>query len=181
MRTEYVAGMTPTSDYFPPDPYTSLTTFVGPTLHLAAVTMENYPLAEMPALMHGIFPEIFTLLGEIGATVAGPPVAYHRRLPTDTADLSVGVPLTDPLESTLTLASGHEAVAVTCPSGLVAATSYLGSYEGLGNAWGQFMAAVSDAAHTPRSQFFEAYVSNPTEHADPSTVRTDLVIFLDES
>lgn len=164
--------------YFPTEPFDGVTTFDGPELHLAAVQQTDYPLAEMPRLMDGVFSELFTALDGVGATVCGPALALHTRIPTDTADLAVGVPVTTPLTAALDLGSGFRVEAVPCPTGPVAATSYLGPYEGLGEAWGRFMGDVAAAGHTPGTTFFEVYVSNPAEVTDPSTLRTDLVIFL---
>lgn len=166
------------SSYFPDEPYDGVSNFEGPELHLAAVPMRDFPLAEMPRLMDGIFPAIFAALDGVGAVVCGPPLSLHSRIPTDTADLAVGVPLTAALSAEIELGSGFRAVATTCPPGPVAATSYLGGYEGLGEAWGRFMGQVAAAGHTPGTTFFEAYLTNPAEVTDPSTLRTDLVIFL---
>lgn len=164
--------------YFPDEPYEGVTAFDGPELHLAAVQLQDFPLAEMPRLMDGTFPEIFTALDGAGATACGPALALHTRMPSDTADLALGVPITAPLATELELSSGFRVVATACPTGPVAATSYLGGYEGLGEAWGGFMGEVAAAGHTPGTTFFEAYVSNPAEATDPSELRTDLVVFL---
>ena len=166
------------SIYFPDDPFDGITTFEGPELHLAAVRQTDFPLAEMPRLMDGVFSELFTALGAVGNTVCGPALALHSRIPTDTADLAVGVPVTTPLSTVLDLTSGFRVEAVPCPTGPVAATSYLGPYDGLGDAWGRFMSEVAAAGHQPTSTFFEAYVSNPAEVTDAATLRTDLVVFL---
>lgn len=166
------------SSYFPDQPYGGVSTFDGPELHLAAVPRQDFPLADMPRLMDGIFPEIFGALDRIGAVVYGPPLALHTRIPSDTADLAVGVPVTAALSSQIELSSGFRVEATRCPAGPVAATSYLGPYDGLGDAWGRFMGAVAAAGHEPGTTFFEAYLSNPAEVTDASTQRTDLIVFL---
>ncbi len=166
------------STYFPDEPFDGVTLLEAPELHLAAVQIQDHPLAEMPRLMDGVFPEIFAALEGVGAVVCGPALALHSRIPTETADLAVGVPVTAPLASAFDLESGYRVEAVPCPAGPVAATSHLGSYDGLGEAWGAFMGAVAAAGHTPTTTFVEAYVSNPAEATDPSKLRTDLVVFL---
>ncbi|HET8930688.1 MAG TPA: hypothetical protein VFN21_08530 [Acidimicrobiales bacterium] len=166
------------SEYFPDAPYNGLTTFEGPELHLAAVQMHDFPLAEMPRLMDGTFPGIFAALDGAGSVVCGPPLSLHSRIPTDTADLALGVPVTAALANELELSSGFRVVGTPCPTGPVAATSYLGGYEGLGEAWGRFMRDIAAAGHTPGTTFFEAYVLNPAETPDLSKLRTDLVLFL---
>ncbi len=167
-----------TSTYFPASPYDGVVTFEGPELHLAAVQQQNFPMAEMPRLMDGIFPAIFAALAQAGATPVGPALALHSRMPTDTVDFAVGVPVATPLARDLELPSGYTVVATPFPTGPVAATSYIGPFEGLGQAWGRFMDGVVAAGHSPSSDFFEAYVSNPAETEDPAKLRTDLVVFL---
>jgi hypothetical protein len=114
------------SPYFPDDPFEGVTTFDAPAFPLAAVQMENFPLAEISRLMDGIFPEIFAALDGIGAVVCGPALALHTRIPTETADLALGVPVAAPIASAFDLGPGLRVEAVPCPAGPVAATSHLG-------------------------------------------------------
>ena len=163
---------------FPSDPYDGVAVFDAPLVYLAAVEATNYPLAEMPALMDATFPAIFAALDAAGTEMCGPALALHRRIPTDTADLAVGMPITHPLAEVLPLPTGRDVTGVTCPIGAVAATSYFGPYDGLGDAWGRFMGDVAASGHRPSPTFLEIYVSNPIETPDPSALRTDLVVFL---
>ena len=84
-----------------------------------------------------------------------------------------------PLASPLDLGEDYTVVSSSIPAGRVAATSNLGGYDGLGEAWGAFMGAVASAGHRPSARFFESYVTQPTPESDPVTLRTDLVVFLD--
>lgn len=83
-----------------------------------------------------------------------------------------------PLAEVLPLPTGRDVTGVACPTGAVAATSYFGPYDGLGDAWGRFMGDVAASGHRPSPTFLEIYVSNPLETPDPSALRTDLVVFL---
>ncbi|GAA4810265.1 GyrI-like domain-containing protein [Tomitella cavernea] len=170
--------MTAPHPYFPADAYDGVTILDGPEVPLAVVEVRDYPLARMPELMDAVFPRLFPALASAGTAPAGPALALHTRMPTDTVDMAVGVPVTSPLARPLDLGNGYSAVASAIPAGRVAATSHLGSYDGLGEAWGRFMGDVASAGHTPTKRFFEVYVTEPTPDADPSTMRTDLAVFL---
>jgi effector-binding domain-containing protein len=83
-------------------------------------------------------------------------------------------PLTDAMTSNdgLTLSPSR------LPAGRIAIISHLGSYDGLGDAWGRFMQAVADSGNQPALPFWEIYVTEPSPEADPATMRTDLVTLL---
>ncbi|QDQ96947.1 GyrI-like domain-containing protein [Tomitella fengzijianii] len=170
--------MTASHPYFPADAYDGVVIFDGPDVPLAVVEVRDYPMARMPELMDAVFSELFPALASAGTAPAGPALAMHTRVPTDTVDMAVGVPVTAPLTESLDLGDGHTVVASSIPAGRVAATSHLGSYDGLGDAWGRFMGDVASAGHTPTTRFFEVYVTEPTPDADPATMRTDLAVFL---
>ena len=64
-------------------------------------------------------------------------------------------------------------------SNSVAAISHLGGYDGLGQAWDEFMAAVERSGASPRLPFWEVYVTEPSPETDPATMRTDLFTFVE--
>lgn len=171
--------MTTAHPYFPAAPYDGVALLDTPEVPLAVVEVRDFPLARMPELMDAVFPALFPALGAVGAVPAGPALALHTRMPTDTVDMGVGVPVATPLRVPVELGGGRTAVASSLPAGRAAATSHLGPYEGLGEAWGAFLTAVSAAGHTPSTTFFEVYVTEPSPDADPASMRTDLVVFLE--
>lgn len=170
--------MTAPHPCFPVDAFDGVTLLDGPEVPLAVVEVRDFPLTRMPELMDGVFSRLFPALGAAGAAPAGPALAMHTRIPTDTVDMGVGVPVAAPLAQSLDLGNGYTVSASALPAGRAAATSHLGSYDGLGDAWGRFIDEVIAAGHTPSSRFFEVYVTEPTPEADPATMRTDLVVYL---
>ena len=75
----------------------------------------------------------------------------------------------DPIE-----VDGLRVVASKLPAANVAVTSYVGPYDGMGQAWGDFMGQISAMGFAPGNPFWETYVTEPTPDTDPATLRTDL-------
>lgn len=75
--------------------------------------------------------------------------------------------------------TGRVVEASELPAGRVAVRSYIGGYDGLGNAWGQFMQDVAAQGEKPSRTFWEVYCTEPTPDGDPSQNRTDLMVLLD--
>jgi effector-binding domain-containing protein len=49
-----------------------------------------------------------------------------------------------------------------------------GGCEGLGDAWGEFMAWIEAEGHRPRPDLWERYVVGPESSSDPSAWRTEI-------
>lgn len=146
-----------------------------PEIPTVVVTAQNYPLADMAKLFDSSFGVIFGALRERGIAPVGPAFSLHQRMPDDTADLEIGVPV----DSALTAAStdsGGSAVASTLPARRVAVVSHLGSYDRLGQAWGEHMEWLAGQGLEPGLPFWEVYVTEPSPEADPESMRTDLYV-----
>lgn len=57
----------------------------------------------------------------------------------------------------------------------VVKTVYRGPYEGLGAAWGEFMAWIVAQGHERAPDLWERYVVGPESSPDPAGYRTELV------
>ncbi|NNG19474.1 AraC family transcriptional regulator [Naumannella sp. ID2617S] len=139
----------------------------------------DHPLDRMTELFDGVFSAEFPeLLARVAATPGGPAFSLHHRIPTDSCDLEVGVPLQGRVSDRLTGSNGITLEPSETPAGRVARTSYLGGYAGLGSAWQEFMTNLAAQGHRPAFPFWEVYVTQPTPDADPETMRTDLFTLL---
>ncbi len=147
--------------------------FDAPAIPTVVVRVTDHPMAQMPQFFDRAFAALFPALAEEGIEVAGPAFSLHSRMPTETADLEVGVPVVTPLTHDLEVGE-VTLLPSTLPPGPVAVTSYHGGYEGLAGAWGDFMEAVGASGRSPDLPFWEVYVSEPSPEADPATLRTDL-------
>ena len=60
------------------------------------------------------------------------------------------------------------------PAIKVARTVYNGPYEGLGEAWGEFIDWIENNGHTPAPDLWECYLVGPESSPDPADWRTEL-------
>ena len=96
-----------------------------------------------------------------GIAPAGPVFSHHFRMDPETFDFEVGVPVPRPV------AERGRVQASELPAAIVARTVYRGPYEGLGAAWGEFMAWMASERHEPASNLWECYVAGPESDPDP--------------
>lgn len=145
----------------------------APTVPTLVVQAHDYPMDQMPALFDSTFRTLYPALAERGVDPAGAAFSLHHRMPSESADLEVGVPVATALTEPITVGD-VVLTPSTLPAGTVATTSYHGPYEGLGEAWGAFMNAIAEAGREPVFPLWEVYVTQPTPDTDPATLRTDL-------
>lgn len=138
------------------------------------VRRTDYPLSEMATLFDSTFGALFPALAEAGIQPAGIPFSLHTRMPTDTVDIEVGIPVSSALPAPLERGDVLLEPS-TQPAGTAARTAHIGGYEGLGDAWGAFMGGIVAAGKAPAFPFWEVYVTEPSPDMDPATLRTDLV------
>ncbi|MDO5619602.1 GyrI-like domain-containing protein [Kocuria sp.] len=161
-----------------PEPFHGVVVFEAAPIPTVVAREHNLPLAPkaMSAFYDSTYGTLYPALAAAGISPAGPAFGLHTRLPSQTVDIEAGVTVD---RAAPNLPDGL--VNSVLPGGNIAATTYVGSYDGLGSAWGAFMEAVAAAGHTPGLPLWEVYVSEPTLDADPSTMRTDLYVKLQES
>ena len=147
-----------------------------PTVVVAA---RDYPMGELPTLFDSTFRVLFPALAERGIAPAGAAFSLYHRSPGATADLEVGIPVATALTEPITVGD-VVLTPSTLPAGSVATASHLGSYDGLGDAWGNFMAAIVASGRAPSLPFWEVYVTEPRPDMDPATLRTDLVTLVSQ-
>jgi len=107
-------------------------------------------------------------------TPAGPALAVYDGDPMDRFDLELGFPVVEAPSTSLTAADGTVIVASTLPAGPATATTALGPYDGLGDAWRRLVDRTVAAGLAPRGISIEIYVSDPL--SDPGPLRTDLLL-----
>lgn len=134
----------------------------------------DLPMTEMSTVFDSTFRALFPLLQKLGLTPAGPAFALHHRMPDDTATFEIGVPVDRALDGETTTGEGIAFTPARLPAGSIAAVSYLGPYEGLGDAWGEFMERITEGGARPQLPFWEVYMTEPGPDVDPATLRTDL-------
>ncbi|MCT1432806.1 GyrI-like domain-containing protein [Dietzia maris] len=164
-----------------PEPVEGVRLLRAPAVPTAVVRATCVPMATIAGFFDSAFGTAFPALFAAGVTPAGPAFALYTRTteePEPAADLEIGFPLARPLPELHpdepTEIDGMQVIASELPAGDVAVTSHLGSYDGLGQAWGEFMGAIGAMGRAPGSPFWEVYVTEPSPDMDPATLRTDL-------
>lgn len=126
------------------------------------------PRNEIQRVMGPGINEVMTAIAAQGIAPAGPVFSHHLRMDPDTFDFEIGVSVAAPIAAAGRVEAGQ------LPAATVARTSYRGPYEGLGAAWGEFIAWIAAEGHEPAPDLWECYVAGPESSADPATWRTEL-------
>lgn len=127
------------------------------------------PRKEIHSVMGPGLSEVMVALAAQGITPTGPWFTHHLKMDPNTFDFEICVPVPKPVAATGRVKPGQLPAAAK-----VAQTVYHGSYEGLGAAWGEFMAWIKGNGHTPSPDLWERYVAGPESSSDPASWRTEL-------
>ena len=153
----------------------------APAVPTAVVRADHVAMSTIAGLFDTVFGTAFPAAFARGLKPAGAAFALYTSL-TDgadpVADVEIGFPLDGPLIEQLddepVEADGLRVVASVLPAGEVAVTSHLGGYDGLGRAWGDFLAEIGAMGWAPGTPFWETYVTEPSPDMDSADLRTDL-------
>lgn len=137
--------------------------------HQAAVIRLKIPREDMQQAFGPAIDEIVKAITSQGAEPIGPAFAHHFSISPSHFDFEVGLPTSEPIE-----ASGRVEPGELPACQRVAHTTYVGPYEGLSDAWGEFESWISDQGFTSQKTLWESYTEGPHSDPDPSTWRTDL-------
>lgn len=127
------------------------------------------PRAQIREVMGPGIQEIYAALGAQRIAPAGPWFTHHRRRPSETFDFSICVPIATPVKPVGRVQNGERRAA------RVARTIYSGPYEGLGEAWGEFLGWIASNGHKPQTDLWECYLRGPESGNDPAAWQTELV------
>lgn len=135
---------------------------------LTAVVRHLIPRGEIQKVMGPSIGEVMSTLAAQGLAPAGPVFSHHFSMHPDTFDFEVGVPVASAVKE------AGRVKAAQLPATRVAHTVYRGGYEGLGAAWGEFMAWVAAQGLQPAPNLWEIYAAGPESGPDASQWRTEL-------
>lgn len=141
---------------------------------LAVIRHEAITIADLREAFDRGYPALGAAFAAGELTPAGPAVAIYRGDPMQVFDLELGFPVVTAPATPIEVPDGPPITASALPSGPATATTYLGSYDGLGPAWMGLVERTLAQGAQPRGISIEVYVSDPT--AAPEELRTDLVL-----
>ncbi len=141
---------------------------VQTTAHQAAIIRLTIPRSEMMKAFGPAVQELMATLTEQGVKPVGAVFAHHLRMPPDVFDFELGVEVSTPVKPAGRVKPGQ------LPKAKVARTVYHGPYQGLPDAWGEFVQWMKANGHEQAEDLWEVYMVGPQSSPDPTNWRTEL-------
>jgi len=135
--------------------------------HTAIIRL-TIPREEIRTVMGPGIGELMTAISAQGIAQTGPWFTYHLKMDPEIFDFEISVPIASPVAEVGRVKPSQ------LPARKVARTVYHGSYEGLGDAWGEFMGWIEANGHEPADDLWECYTTGPESSPDPAAWRTEL-------
>jgi len=133
-----------------------------------AVIHLTIPREDIQIVMGPGIGEIMSTLAAQRIAPAGPWFTYHFKMDPGIFDFEISVPVTSPVTAAGRVQPGE------LLARKVARTIYTGPYEGLGDAWGEFMDWIEAQGHTAAPDLWECYLTGPESGSDSTKYRTEL-------
>jgi effector-binding domain-containing protein len=138
------------------------------TPQLTASIPINVPREEIRHVMGPGLAELKAAVAAQNVAITGPWFTHHFRNPGEVFDFEICLPVAAPVTPVGRMRPGQwSAMAIV-------QTTYHGGFEGLGNAWGEFIGAIRAVGHKTADGLYEAYAVGPEASPDPSAWRTVL-------
>jgi len=134
----------------------------------AAVIHLKIKKEEIRNVMGPAMQELMALIPSGGITPAGRIFSHHFATDPGHFEFEVGIPVTGKVTATGRVVAGE------LPARRVIRTNYRGGYEGLGEAWGQFEAAIKARSVATTGEFWEVYTTGPESGPDETKWSTEL-------
>src|SRR5262249_24788300 len=138
------------------------------TDQLTAVIHLTVPREEIRKVMGPGISEVMATVAAQGLVATGPWSTPHVRMDPATFAFEICVPVNAPVTAAGRVQPG------VLPARTVARTLYHGDYEGLPEAWGEFMTWIAAEGLTPAADLWECYTVGPETSPDPADWRTEL-------
>lgn len=133
-----------------------------------AVIHMTIPRSEIQNVMGPALGELMQVLAAQGIKPTGPWLNHHLRMPSDSFDFELSMPVDKPVKPQGRVKPGQLAATK------VARTVYRGPYEGLGGAWGEFGKWIASQGIKTGPNLWEVYLAGPESGPDPSKWQTQL-------
>ena len=159
---------------FPEEPFGSSTPIDLSPVPLAVVRHNGLRLDDLGAVFDPGYAALGRAIADGAIVPAGPALAIYHGDPMGVFDLEIGFPVVSSSPDPVSI-DGVVIEASELPSGPALATTVVGTYDGLGAAWGRLHAESAAQGHEPAGVWLEVYVSDPRSTA-PSELRTDLIL-----
>jgi effector-binding domain-containing protein len=139
----------------------------SPSQEVASLHIET-PRAQMREVMGPGIGEVMAAVRAQGVGPTGPWFAHHLKITPDAFDFDICVPVSAPVTPVGRVRPGQR------PAAKVVRTVYHGPYEGLGEAWSEFVGWMKASKCHVASDMYECYLVGPESSPDPAQWRTEL-------
>ena len=126
------------------------------------------PRDEIQDVMMPGLQSVHEALAAQGLAPAGPWFTHHLRMDDAVFDFEICVPVSGSFQTSGKIQAGE------WPSMKIARTIYSGPYEGLSDAWSEFLDWIESQELSPAGDLWERYLSGPESGPDPSGWKTEL-------
>jgi effector-binding domain-containing protein len=141
---------------------------VQTTPQLTASIPIRVPREEIRHVMGPGLAELKAAVAAQDVAITGPWFTHHFRNPGEVFDFEICLPVATSVAPTGRMKPGQWSAMK------IAQTTYHGGYEGLGNAWGEFIGVIRAAGHKTADGLYEAYAVGPEMSSNPPAWRTVL-------
>jgi len=135
----------------------------------SAIIRLTVPRADIQKVMGPAMGEVMAAVAAQGIKPAGPVFTHHFRMPSETCDFEVGVPV-----GSATVKATGRVQPGTLPAATLARTIYRGGYGGLGSGWSEFGSWITAHGHAVAPEFWESYLKGPESGPDSTKWETEL-------
>lgn len=134
----------------------------------AAVIHITVPRDKIQEVMGPAIMETMSAASAQGIGPVGPVFAHHFGMTPGIFNFEVGVPVSGPVTPVDRVKQSE------LPAAKVARTIYTGPYEGLGDAWGDFIDMIEAQGLTRAPNLWERYLTDPSTTPLPADYQTEL-------
>ncbi len=136
---------------------------------MTAMIRLTIPRSEIQEVMQPALIELMEVLQDQGLPAAGPWFTHHLRMDPEVFDFEVCIPVNAPIIPTRRVEQG------LLPASRIARTIYHGPYEGLADAWPEFIDWIEEQNLTPAPDLIECYLTGPESSPNPEDWRTEFI------
>jgi AraC family transcriptional regulator len=139
------------------------------TAQPALIIRRRIPPTEIAAALGECLPAVFAHAQRAGIPLAGPPFARYVEMGRGLMTIEGGMPIASPG------AGEGEIEAIELPAGPAAVAIHVGAYDRLGETHAALEAWIEAQGLRAGGPPWEVYVTDPAEHPDPTSWRTEVI------